>query len=63
MDSPRGHETTTSTHVVKTLSQAKEWYDGTVPSDLPVTIWQDKAGTRIRITVLNNKKEIIHRRG
>jgi len=61
MECPRGSETTSSQHTVKTLAKAQEW--STVPvyeEDLPVTIHQDKTRNgRLRITVVTCNDDVL----
>lgn len=60
----RGSTTTESTHEVKTLAKAKEWFSDVLESDLPIKVNQHTAANgRIYATIFNNRNEQIHRRG
>ena len=64
MECPRGSETTDTTHEVKTLSKAKEWFAGALEEHLPLCINQQIAtGGRRRISVFSASGELLHRRG
>lgn len=38
MQCPKGGQLTESSHTVKTLAKAKDWYDGVSEKDLPITV-------------------------
>ena len=65
MECPRGSETLSSQHEVKTMGKAQEWvtvhiYD----NDLPLTIHQDKAPHgRMRVKIFDREGALIEERG
>jgi hypothetical protein len=64
MECPRGSIVTESTHTVKTLDKARDWFDDITSDDLPITVNQFKSGNgRLRVQIYNNKGRLIHNRG
>ena len=64
MENPRGGSCTESTHKVKTIETAREWFDGAQESDLPMTVMQWKApGGRIAVIFINANGRRIGSRG
>jgi len=65
MECPRGSETTSSQHEVKTMAKAEEWCRVEVEEDqLPLTIHQDKTPNgRVRLKIFNKKGALIVERG
>jgi hypothetical protein len=65
MECPRGSETTSSVHEVKTIQKAEEWCGGMIENmHLPLTIHQDKTPNgRLRIKIFNDKGCLIVERG
>lgn len=64
MECPRGSICTESTHTVKTLEKAAEWFPDVSAQDLPVTVKTYKAGNgRMLIKVYGSKNTLIHTRG
>ncbi len=64
MESPRGGACTESTHKVKTLDTAQEWFVDAKESDLPMTVqqWKTQDG-RICAIFSNSNGERIGARG
>lgn len=61
---PRGGKISESTHHVKTLDKAKEWYSDIKESDLPIEITQSTTSNgRVFITIKNNNGKLIYSRG
>ena len=58
---PKGSQCSKDELTVKTISKAKEWYEDTQVSDLPIKILS--ANGRQAITIFNSDHKIIHRRG
>ena len=55
---------TESEHLVKTFAKAKEWYEGVVEDDLPITVQKFKAADGRRLVkIYNRENEKIHQRG
>ena len=64
MESPRGGTCTESTHKVKTLDTAQEWFSGATDGDLPMTVLQWKTSDgRICAIFSNSNGERIGDRG
>jgi len=63
VDNPRGGTCTESIHPVKTLAKAIEWYEDCVESDLPIKIYQQDAGGRLRVKIYNNAGDLLRSRG
>ena len=65
MECPRGSETLSSQHEVKTMAKAAEWCRFEVEGDqLPLTIHQDKTPNgRLRVKIFNNNGVLIVERG
>lgn len=64
MECPKGSTCTESSHEVKTLDKALEWYPGCDETDLPIRIEQRKgAGGRIFARIYNVNNHIIYKRG
>lgn len=61
---PKGSECTESTHEVKTIDTALQWFGGCRQEDLPVLITQTTAiDGRVKIQVTSKSGQVIHRRG
>ena len=61
---PRGSLCTESEHEVKTLAKARDWYEGVVEADLPITVQQFKAANGRRLLkIYNRENRKIHQRG
>ena len=64
MNCPRGSICTESTHQVKTLTAAKEWFNNINQSQLPATINTFTAsGGRLMVSVFDCNNNLIHKRG
>jgi hypothetical protein len=65
VECPRGSETLSSQHEVKTIEKAEEWCRKPISEDdLPLTIHQDKTPNgRIRVKIFNDKGSLIVERG
>lgn len=60
----KGSECSETTHEVKTMAAAIEWFTGVTEDDLPITVNQIKSiEGRLMIKVYSNDKRLIHRRG
>ena len=63
MECPKGSICTESTHEVKTLAKALEWFPSCLESHLPLTINTYKAHDgRLQINIYS-KGRLIHKRG
>lgn len=63
MECPRGSTCTESTHEVKTIDKALEWFDQCHESDLPITINTFKSSNgRMRVKIYS-KNQLIYKRG
>lgn len=61
---PRGSECTESTHEVKTLPKAREWFPGAEEKHLPITVNQSKAyNGRIMAIITDRHGAVVYRRG
>jgi len=65
MECPRGSETLSSQHEVKTMAKAEEWCRREIEEDqLPLTIHQDKTPNgRMRVKIFNINGDLIEERG
>jgi len=65
MECPRGSETLSSVHEVKTMGKAQEWTTVNVDDNgLPLTIHQDKTPNgRMRVKIYNSEGVLIDERG
>lgn len=64
MESPKGSICTESTHQVKTLKGAREWWLKAEESMLPVKITQHtSADGRIHLSIRDKNGTLVHRRG
>jgi hypothetical protein len=61
---PRGSICRESTHQVKTIDVAQQWFSGVTIKDLPITVqgWKSSGG-RIMYWVSNNMGELIFKKG
>ena len=49
---------------MKTLTKAREWYEGVVEADLPITVQKFEAGNgRMLVKIYNRENRKIHQRG
>jgi len=61
---PKGSLCSESTHEVKTLSVAQQWFNDVIESQLPITVNTfNGEGGRLRISVFDCDNNLIHRRG
>ena len=61
---PKGSECTETTHEVKTMAGAREWFDNVNESDLPIIVNQVKSTDgRLMIKIYSKDKQLIHSRG
>lgn len=61
---PKGSECTETTHDVKTIAVAREWFDGVNVSDLPITVNQVKSSNgRLMLKIYSKDKQLIYSRG
>ena len=61
---PRGGMISESSHTVKTLDAAREWFANAKESDLPIEVTQSTTGNgRVFIRIKNNKGQSIYKRG
>ena len=61
---PRGSTCTEGEHQVKTLTKAREWYEGVVEADLPITVQKFEASNGRRLVkIYNRENKKIHQRG
>ena len=63
VDNPKGGPVVESTHTVKTLSKAQEWYSDCQESDLPIKVFKQDASTRLRVRVYDNNDKLISSKG
>jgi len=64
MECPKGSICAESTHEVKTLKGAKEWWGKINESMLPVKITQQtSADGRIHLSIRDKNGTLVHRRG
>ena len=63
VDNPKGGMCTESFHPVKTLAKAREWHEDCDESQMPIKIYQQNAGTRLRVRVYDNNGTVISSRG
>ena len=64
MECPKGSACVDSTHEVKTINRAIDWYELVTESDLPIKVIQNKSGDgRVMIKVYNCKGTLIESRG
>jgi len=64
MECPNGSECKESSHQVKTMNKAIEWFTGVKENDLPIVISQAKAlNGRIRVLIYNANDELIYKKG
>ena len=63
VDNPKGGPVIESTHSVKTLAKAKEWYSDCTEDDLPILVLQQDASTRLRVRVYDNNDKLISSKG
>lgn len=64
MECPRGSVCSESTHEVKTLDKALEWYPSALAIHLPITVNTHKAqGGRLLIKVYSIDGLLLHKRG
>ena len=63
VDNPRGGPVIESTHTVKTLSKAREWYSQCVESDLPIKVNQQDASGRLMVRVYDKNYKMVSSRG
>jgi len=59
VDNPRGGTCTETLHSVKTLNKALEWCESCTDSDLPIKIYQQSAGGRLRVRIFNKDDKLI----
>jgi hypothetical protein len=64
MQDPKGGQLTESSHTVKTLAKALEWFDGVAEDNLPVTIEKKTTSDgRIHYKIIDRSGAVIYRRG
>ena len=64
MQCPRGSTVTESTHLVKTIEKAKEWYPLTKDDHLPIKIEQYTASNyRVMVKIWDKNGNFIYARG
>jgi len=63
VDNPKGGPVIESTHSVKTLAKAQEWYSDCTEDDLPILVLQQNADTRLRIRIYDKNNNLITSRG
>ena len=63
VDNPKGGTVIESTHIVKTISKAREWYSQCVDSELPIKINQQDASGRLRVRVYDNNDKMVSSKG
>ena len=64
MECPRGSICTEGEHKVKTLTKAREWYEGAVEADLPITVQKFEANNgRMMVKIYNKENRKIYQRG
>jgi len=59
IDNPRGANCTERTHTVRTLDKAKEWLNSVEAKDLPITIHQTYANTRLHRLIVNKHGDVM----
>lgn len=64
MECQRGSICTESTHEVKTMQKAQEWYQDVKESDLPITVYSSASSNgRLYARIYGVKGNLIHVRG
>ena len=64
MECPKGLPCVESTHSVKTLAKAAEWYPAISASDMPIRIEQRIGeGGRVLAKIYSCSGQLIHKRG
>tara|TARA_R110000823_G_scaffold287656_1_gene405925 strand:- start:44 stop:241 length:198 start_codon:yes stop_codon:yes gene_type:complete len=63
VDNPKGGPVSESTHSVKTINKAREWYSKCVESELPIKINQQDANGRLRVRVYDNNDNMVSSKG
>ena len=63
MDCPKGSVCTESTHEVKTLAKALEWYSGCKETDLPITVNTLRGEGGRMLVSISSQNKLIHKRG
>tara|TARA_R110001606_G_C15105556_1_gene620255 strand:- start:44 stop:316 length:273 start_codon:yes stop_codon:yes gene_type:complete len=63
VDNPKGGTVVESTHSVKTINKAREWYSQCVESELPIKINQQDADGRLRVRVYDNNDKMVSSKG
>ena len=64
MECPRGSLVTETTHQVKKINTAREWYSEVNDKDLPISVTQYTAlNGRCVIKIRDKENNIIHQRG
>lgn len=64
MQCPKGSNCTISTHTVKSLKTAKEWFPDAHKEQLPIKVYQETALNGRMFAIISDKSgDVIHRRG